>query len=303
MHKKSQKHLLNKENYENTIKNIELSEKENVLKQKEEELESLKKKYYKLKKKNKTIEQEKDDLETEKEIIEKEKQEIEKQKQELEKEQIKLKSQVNIYKEYADRPKTVNNNTMTNNLSYVNNNYPDAPALTTLNNFILNGIDMDDNEQIRPLVDLITNSYNNKSLHKCIGDHVIKHYKKEDKSQQSFHTTDVSRKKFLVKLDKSNKHLYNNYDIDELNDNINSKWITDNDGVKISHLLYEPMIDKILKKLKNFCKKLSKRNVEDLVPDDVDKLTTLVKLFDDIDTDKLKNDINKYTAPHFELNK
>jgi hypothetical protein len=282
-HNKTIKHLNNKEKYEN-------KKDSNIQEEELKELEILKKKYYKIKKQKKAIELEKEEILTE--------------KQELEKKIIKLETSTYIYKEYADRPtKTVNNNTMTNNLSYVNNNYPDAPCLTTLTNFILDGIDMDDNEQIRPLVDLITNSYNNKSLHKCIGDHVIKHYKKEDKSQQSFHTTDVSRKKFLVKLDRNMKHLYNTHDIDDLADETKSKWITDNDGVKISHLLYEPMIDKILDKLKDFCKKLSKRTAEELTHSDLEKLTTLVKLFDDIDKDKLKNDINKYTAPHFELNK
>jgi hypothetical protein len=276
-HKKTNKHLKKKEEYE-------FNESNNKI-QTQEELETLKKKYYKLKK---------------------EKQEILSEKQELEKIIIKLETSTNIYKEYADRPttnKTINNNTMTNNLSYVNTHYPNAPGLTLLTDFILNGIDMDDKNQIEQLVDLITYSYNNKSLHKCIGDHIIKNYKKDDKSQQSFHTTDVSRKKYLVKLDRDMKHLYNTYDIDELNDNINSKWITDNDGVKISHLLYEPMIDKILKKLKKFCKKLSKRTANELSSNDFEKLTTLSKLFNDIDKDKLKNDINKYTAPHFELNK
>jgi hypothetical protein len=220
-----------------------------------------------------------------------------------------LETKATIYKEFAERPtttKTINNNNTTNNLSYVNTHYKNAPSLTKLTNFILNDIDLDDINQLDELSELITYAYNNKSLHKCIGDHIIKNYKKDDKAQQSFHTTDVARKKYIVKLDKKMKYLYDSDDSEEPIDGKskeNSKWITDNDGVKISYLLYNPMIKKMLKKLKKFCKILSKRNTMDLTRYDLEKFTTLTKLIKDVDKDKLKNDINKYIAPHFELNK
>jgi 5-methylcytosine-specific restriction endonuclease McrA len=86
-HKKSQKHLLNKENYENKIKNININEKEG-------ELESLKKKYYKLKKKNKIIEQ----LQIENNVLEI------KVKQ-LEDEKLKSDVLINFYKETYIKPK------------------------------------------------------------------------------------------------------------------------------------------------------------------------------------------------------
>jgi hypothetical protein len=260
-------------------------------------------------------------------IIKKKDEEIEKLKEKLvEVEKIKeleiqelkttlkfkeLETKASIYKEFAERPtntttKTINNHNTTNNLNYVNTHYKNAPPLTKLTDFILNGIDLDDKTQLDELSELITYTYNNKSLHKCIGDHIIKNYKKDDKTQQSFHTTDVARKKYIVKLDKKMKYLYDSEDSEEPIEGTNkdnSKWITDNDGVKISYLLYNPMIKKVLKKLKKICKRLSKRNVEDLTQYDFEKITTLSKLIKDVDKDKLKNDINKYIAPHFELNK
>ena len=51
-------------------------------------------------------------------------------------------------------------------------------------------------------------SYNNKCLHKLIGDHIIDNYKKDDLKSQSFHATDIARRKYLVKLEDSLGFLY-----------------------------------------------------------------------------------------------
>ena len=50
---------------------------------------------------------------------------------------------------------------------------------------------MEDDTMIESFIENIIYSYNNKCLHKLIGDHIIKNYKKDDLKLQSFHTTDV----------------------------------------------------------------------------------------------------------------
>ncbi len=62
-------------------------------------------------------------------------------------------------------------------------------------------------------------------MHKLIGDHIIKHYKKDDLNLQSFHATDIARRKYLVKLEDKLGYLYNdssdeidNYDPEKSSD-------------------------------------------------------------------------------------
>jgi hypothetical protein len=294
-HKKSQKHITNKELYE-TI-NIT---KQDILKQKDEEIKTLKIKYHKVKKQKKAIEQEKEAIEQEKEVIQK-------VNQELEKEKIELKTKVNIYKEFAEKPKSVNNTVNNNNnLNYVNTNFKNAPALKKINDFVVDGLDLNSKTDLDKITNSIVYYYSNKCLHKFIGDHVISKYKKEDKSQQSFHTTDVARKKYLVKLDEEFRYLYDeNYSEDSTDDEIKSRWVNDSNGVKITYLLFNPIIRKLLDQMTACCSLYSERikQNEELLPREIEKFTTLNGIVTDIDKKKLTSDINKYIAPHFELNK
>ncbi len=61
--------------------------------------------------------------------------------------------------------------------------------------------------------------YKNKSLHKLIGDYIVKNYKKDDIRIQSFHTTDVARCNYLIKLDENLGYIYDDSsdDIDYYN--------------------------------------------------------------------------------------
>jgi len=303
-HNKSLKHITNKELYEN---------KSDILIQKNEQIELLKIKYYKVKKQKKKIQNVKQELENEKQEIEQEKQEIEKKLLEREKEKIALKAKLDIYREFAEKPKTVNNNVYNNNMNYVNKNYKDAPALKKITNYIIDDIDLNNDTELEKISNRIVYSYNNKSLHKYIGDHIIKTYKKEDKSQQSFHATDVARRKYLVKLDDDYGYLYDDnsetsMDNDEEtteNKKVKTKWVNDNNGVKISYLVYEPVLKKLLKQLKKCCSIYAKKlkNNEEILPKELEKFTVLNSIVLDMDKKKISNDINKYIAPHFELNR
>jgi hypothetical protein len=289
----------------------------------------------------------------EKEIIEKQSKEIEELKHELlkikeekDKEIAKLEVEAKIYKELSEKGKNVNNgiiiNANTNNLSYVNKHFKNAPPLKKLSNYTLNGIDLNDDSQIDKLTDSIIYSYNNKCLHKLIGDHIIENYKKDDLNLQSFHATDVARRKYLVKLEDSLGFLYDESsdEIDKYNpeesdidlsssedskdneyDDIKrdyeknkskvivkknkSKWTNDNEGVKLSYLLLNPMIKRIIRQLKKKCRDYNeemKKNIKRIpTPEEIKRFEVLANILKEIDQDKLKKNINNYIAPYFGL--
>lgn len=271
--------------------------------------------------------------------------EIEELKQELikvkeEKKEFEIKAQ--IYKELSEKAKNINQGIIinnTNNLSYVNKHFRNAPPLKKISNYNLNGIDLDDDTQIDKLTENIIYSYKNKCLHKLIGDHIIKHYKKDDLNLQSFHATDVARRKYLVKLEDSLGYLYSDstdefedYDpeknsesgseseiSDEEYDEIKkdydnskiiikknkSKWTNDNEGVKISYLLFEPVIRKIIRQLKKKCRDYNnemKKNIKKIpTKEEAEIFEVLANILKELDKDKLKKNINNYIAPHFGL--
>ena len=311
LHNITKKHINNKDNEE-------LTEKE-----KEEQIKLLNKENEKLKQ----------------ELVEKEKQ-IELLNKD--KEIAKLETKVEIYKELSQKSKTINNNkiVINNNLSYVNKHFENAPPLQKMTNFVLNGIDLNDDTQLDNIVDQIIYAYNNNCLHKLIGDHIIKNYKKDNLQQQSFHAIDISRRKYLVKLDENLGYLYDesseeidnynpndednkssdseNEEYEKLKNNYEkekkkkepivknkSKWINDNEGVKLSYLLYEPFIRKIMrqikKKIRNYNIEMKKNRNKIPTMDEIKKYEALTSIKKDIDTNKLKTNINTYIGPHFGL--
>jgi len=340
-HNKTKKHIVAKEFYDKKNKNE---------KDKEEQIKLLNSENEKLKQKLIEKEREKQELAEIQKEKEKEKQElaeIQKEKQiELlnkDKEIAKLETKVEIYKELSEKGKTINNNNkivINNNLSYVNKHFENAPPLQKMTNFVLNGIDLNDDTKLDNIVDQIIYAYNNNCLHKLIGDHIIKHYKKDNLQQQSFHAIDISRRKYLVKLDENLGYLYDesseeidnynpndednktsdseNEEYEELKNNYEkekkkkepivknkSKWINDNEGVKLSYLLYEPFIRKIMrqikKKIRNYNIEIKKNRNKIPTMDEIKKYEALTSIKKDIDTNKLKTNINTYIGPHFGL--
>jgi len=270
--------------------------------------------------------------------IEELKQELLRIKQDKDKEIAKLEVEAKIYKELSEKEKNINNGIIiNNNMSYVNKHFKNAPPLKKISNYKINGIDLDDNTQIEKLTENIIYSYKNKCLHKLIGDHIIENYKKDDLQLQSFHATDVARRKYLVKLEDSMAYLYDESsdEIDNYNPELSdetttdddyeelkkeyenetkgkikiiknkSKWTNDNEGVKISYLLFEPLIKKIIRLLKKKCRdynnEMKKNTIKVPTPDEVVRFEALANILKEIDQDKLKKNINNYIAPHFGL--
>jgi hypothetical protein len=278
----------------------------------------------------------------EQKLIEKQNKEIEELKQKLEdieNQKKELEVTAKIYKELSEKAKNVNQGIIiNNNLNYVNKHFKNAPPLKKISNYMINGIDLDDDTQIDKLTENIIYSYKNKCLHKFIGDHIIKLYKKDDLKSQSFHATDIARRKFLVKLEDNLGYLYEdssdefaNYDpeknsedesnpdsseeYDDIKKEYNtnqiitkknkSKWTNDNEGIKISYLLLEPIMKKIIKQLKKKCKdynKEMKKNIKKVpTKEETEIFEVLANILKELDKDSLKKNINNHIAPHFGL--
>ncbi len=301
-HNKTKKHLHNKEEYD---KNQKIKEENEVVKLKNKEIEDLK---------------------------------IELSKVKEEKKELEVTAK--IYKELSEKSKNINQGIIiNNNMNYVNKHFKNAPPLKKLTNYNINGIDLKDDTQIDKLTENIIYSYKNKCLHKLIGDHIIENYKKDDLQLQSFHATDVARRKYLVKLEDSMAYLYDESsdEIDDYNPELSdetttdddyeeikkeyenetkgkikiiknkskSKWTNDNEGIKISYLLFEPLIKKLIRLLKKKCRdynnEMKKNTIKVPTPDEVIRFEALANILKEIDQDKLKKNINNYIAPHFGL--
>lgn len=189
-----------------------------------------------------------------------------------------------------------NSNTTSNNdnksnisaLTYANKNFTDAPSLEKINNFNINNYDCSKQDEKEKMIDLIINSYESNSLHKLLGDHIIKYYKKDKTHDQSFHTTDSSRLNYIVR---------------ELIENV-GKWIQDNNGLIISTKIIQPLIVKCVEMLLEYQKKLTFDLSVCQDFSNIDKrIYAILNIISSIDKGKLEEDVHKYIAPFFLMNK
>ncbi len=84
-------------------------------------------------------------------------------------------------------------------------------------------------------------------------------------------------------------------------------WVSDKNGYKICKLLIDPtikqMVNILKKKAKQKMKSKKEKNNNINIMNDLDYHKKISEIIDNIDTKKLKNDINKYIAPVFNLAK
>lgn len=247
----------------------------------------------------------------------------ESQRKILEKENEKLEAINKIYAETANKNKIINIGTF----NYINTNFKEAPPLQKITNFVINGIDTNDETQHNKFIEDIIHYYNLEELHCFLGDHLVKLYKKKNINEQSFHTTDVSRLNYVVRILDNTIELYEtseeetneSHKDDEImelhkeyknklkklldNKKANDIWTTDKNGYKICKLLIDPMIRHVMRILKKSSKDyfndLNKKKT--INKTDLERSKILVNILDSVDRVKLKKDINKYIAPQFNL--
>ncbi len=238
---------------------------------------------------------------------------------------------------------TQNNTINTSSINYVNQHYQDAPPLEKITNFVINGIDTNDASQHDKFIGDVIYYHNNKILHQLLGDHIISIYKKTDLSKQSFHTTDTSRLNYVVRIFENSPELYDedsdseddryNYinedtlgneekelirlrkqydtqrklvnkknEIIKFNESDKKIWTTDKNGYKICKLLIDPTVKQLVTILKKRLKINNKKKIKNL-DNEIKYYQSISNIIESFDTKKLKNDINKYIAPNFNLDK
>jgi hypothetical protein len=171
-------------------------------------------------------------------------------------------------------------------LKYANDKFNNAPLLLPLENFSINNLSFDNEEDREQLIETLIYNAKQKSLDKLLGDHIVKCYKKDNPEEQSFHTTDCSRLNYIV------RNLIENA----------LTWAVDKSGIKICTSIVKPLIEKCINLLLEYQKTLINEMAEGNYKDK-DTVHTILNLLMTIDKGTLESDINKYIAPFFNLNK
>lgn len=198
-------------------------------------------------------------------------------------------NQIDELKKYIKS--TENKNNITYNLSvknYVQQNYSDAPALEGIQDYKKLTYECIDFGQT------LVNKYNDDTIHKFLGDFIIQYYKKDDPSQQSIWNSDISRLTYIVKeLVMSNKSIWNH----------------DPKGTKVKNYIINPFLKHIREYIDDYWIKNvdMKENIRSMDTDYIitlqSNLQILHKIKKDITNDTIGNDIIKYIAPYFYMNR
>jgi hypothetical protein len=198
-------------------------------------------------------------------------------------------NQIDELKKYIkSTPKQASN--ITYNVSvknYVQQNYPNAPALEGIQDYAKLTYDIEDFAQI------LVNKYNDNLLHKYLGDFIIQYYKKDDPSEQSLWNSDISRLTYIIK---------------ELVANNKSLWNHDPKGVKTKNFIINPLMKYIKEYIDEYwIENIDMHNLRSMNTEKIismqSNLQTLQKIKKDINNDTIAINIIKYIAPHFYMNR
>ncbi len=120
-------------------------------------------------------------------------------------------------------------------IKYANKHFTNAPELIPINNFNMLNYDLTDDDDKKLLIETLLYHYRKNSVHKLFGDHIVSIYKKDNIDEQSMYTTDTSRLNYIIRISKDEKPV---------------KWYTDKNGVIISDVIIEKLINHYVELLK-----------------------------------------------------
>jgi len=191
-------------------------------------------------------------------------------------------------------------------LSFIMNNYPDAPSITKYNNFKF----LKEKNHYK-IADVILHKYKHNTLVDYLSNLLIDQYKKDNPGEQSVWNTDVSRLSYVVK--------------DNINEKNISKWIVDKKGHVLSSYTVKPIVDKLKNRMIDSYKKImddnkkynderddyldsdsetkdKKRTNNKKIEKTLSYLEHFNEFFQEINTGILESEIVKNIAGHFFLN-
>jgi len=171
-------------------------------------------------------------------------------------------------------------------LSYVQNNYYNAPPIDYFSNFSL----LKGNDKKSSIDDIMLYWFNKKSLASYLGKIIVSEYIKENPLEQSVWASDSSRRNLLLNETQKDK---------------TTQWVIDKLGIKLSNYAVKPILNKIRYYLWNFIETATEKMKRKISV--VNKMSNCHELIDYIDcVDKkksLENDIIKFITPYIHLNK
>ena len=182
-------------------------------------------------------------------------------------------------------------------LSYLLVNYNSAPCLNSLSDYSIISKD------VELLIKELIYHHNKNNLGKYLGDFLVKQYKKDNPELQALWNSDTERLNYFIRELHNMKHDNNQ---ENNNAELDIQWIIDRKGLKVTNRIINPLLDYISNLNKNY---LTKQNLDDerLSAQKLEQLVknmyTVKQINNDIHNNVLSQDINKYIAPHFYLNK
>ena len=193
----------------------------------------------------------------------------------LQKELLSKDKQVETYEillKSLTSPQTINY------FNFICTTYPNPPALEGKKSYVslLEAKTM-------TLIEVLTMYHNAKTLMNFIGDYIIKLYKKEEPSEQSMWSTDISRLTYIISESCKVK---------------GSTWTYDKKGSKIKKLIIEPALNYIKEQLLKFCRENSTATEEP----EFSQLKAALEIIPMINNGTLADEIAKYIAPEFYVN-
>jgi len=177
-------------------------------------------------------------------------------------------------------------------ISYVTKNYSNAPALLKLEDYAV----LKDDQSDYDFIDGLIYEQKKKRLHIYLGNFIIESYKKTDPKEQSVWNSDVNRLTYLIKQIMT----------DSEEDTTTGNWTVDKKGLKTVQSIIKPVIEYIDPIVRDYINNFEVNYRKDdigTVHYLMSKQTAVVELLLSIEDGTLSENILKYIAPHFTLDK
>ena len=223
-------------------------------------------------------------------------------------------SEVDTLKKEVHYLKTIINNagniikSSVSAITYVSQNYGDAPALAPIKDYSKVTYDIDETpdktgrrrrktpKEIRKdkdnFIDLLILKNEKSTLERYLGRIIIKCYKKDNPKNQSLWSSDTSRLTYVV------RELFNNKNID---------WTVDKKGVKTRNYIINPLLEYINGLMKEYIKVYSITDINDIDMREyepiLNRMNKMAHIMSSIANGKLAEEILGYVTPEFYLNK
>ena len=171
-------------------------------------------------------------------------------------------------------------------LSYIIKNYTNAPAIEPIKNMSLLHIDYTNDKFVEQLI----YEKKHKTLVNFIGDLIVEIYKKDDSEQQSIWASDISRLTYILR--------------DMMGGKLD--WIVDKKGIKTTKYIIQPILNYINKCALKYINDTDPRHTGLTTEQAVAKaiqLNKAMEISNMVDDKMLIDDLLKYIAPHFCVNK